>query len=142
MDYQTPEFFKPVEAASGRTYRQWLTSRAKACQSHDRNGQKCVHEPEYYRRAIHNAMKRSGGLDEYNGKPIDWMLAFQNRNEKAGSKSRRKFAAAPSIDHVTGGGNDVAICRDDTNSAKGCMTENGFYEFCASIVAHGGLKRG
>lgn len=137
MPFETPTFFVPVEAATGRTYRQWLTRRARALRDHDRGAGNHVHEVAHYRKAIDTALRRSGGVDEYNGKPIDWMLAFENRNSAIGGKQRRQFAAAPSIDHVTGGGLIVAICRDETNSAKGCMTAKGFYDFCATVVEHG-----
>jgi hypothetical protein len=65
------------------------------------------------------------------------MLAFKDRNAGRGGKKRRSFAAAPSIDHVNGGGLLVAVCRDETNTAKSCMTTKGFYDFCAAVVAHG-----
>lgn len=135
--YPTPDFFLPVEAKTGRTYAQWLTRRARALRDHDRDAGNHVHVLAHYRKAIDTALRRSGGIDEYNGKPIDWLLAFENRNGAIGGKRRRSFAAAPSIDHVTGGGLTVAVCRDETNTAKGCMTTKTFYEFCAAVVAHG-----
>ena len=104
MPFQTPNFFMPVVEKTGRTYSQWLTRRARALRDHDRDAGNHVHDLAHYRKAIDTALQRSGGIDEYNGKPIDWMLAFDNRNAGRGSKKRRSYAAAPSIDHVTGGG--------------------------------------
>jgi hypothetical protein len=128
-----PAFFAPA-LAGGRTYAQWLTGKSVALRKHDRRCGNHVHDTSSYRAAIHTAMKRSGGVDEYSGRPIDWSLAFVNRNAEAGAKNRRRFAAAPSLDHVTGGGLLIAISRDDTNSAKGCMTVAEFYAFCAAVA--------
>lgn len=137
MTFEPPEFFNAVIAKTGRTYRQWLTRRARALRDHDCDAGNHVHELAHYRAAIHTALLRSGGVDEYTGKPIDWLLAFENRNAQRGGRSRRAFAAAPSVDHVTGGGLTVAICRDETNTAKGCMTSDRFYELCVAVAAQG-----
>lgn len=79
-------------------------------------------------------MIRSGGKDEYSGKDINWRLAFTNGRSKPGAKNRRRLSAAPSLDHVNGGGLLIAITRDDTNSAKGCLTVSEFYNLCAAVV--------
>jgi len=133
MPFDTPAFFAPA-LTGGQTYAQWLSRKARALRRHDRKCGNHLHDLSSYRAAIHTAMLRSGGSDEYNRKPIDWSLAFANRNAVAGARHRRKFAAAPSLDHVTGGGLIIAIARDDTNSAKGCMTVPEFYAFCTAIA--------
>lgn len=137
MTYSTPPFFVVAEIGAGRTYLRWLAKRATALRNHDRRLGNHVHDVEFYRKALHTAMLRSGGQDEYTGEAIDWTLAFENRNVAKGAKGRRKFAAAPSVDHVTGGGNFVAICRDETNTSKGCMTANRFHQLCKAVVAKG-----
>jgi hypothetical protein len=133
LTYEMPKFFAPA-IAGGKTYDKWLKKRARALRKHDRNRENHPHTAASYEAALHTAMKRSGGVDEYSGEPIDWSLAFRNGILSKGAKHRRKFAAAPSLDHVTGGGLLIAICRDDTNTAKGCMTVSDFYAFCATIA--------
>ena len=129
-----PEFFKCAEDGNDRTYAAWLKRRAVSLRRHDKKLGKHVHPTSYYRNALDTAVRRSGGVDEYSGEPIDWSLAFDNRNATSGARARRSFGAAPSIDHINGAGLRLAICRDDTNTAKGCMTVARFYELCDKVA--------
>jgi len=135
MEYRTPQFFTVAERASGRTYKEWLEKRAQSLKRQDRTRGNHVLPISHYRKALHRAILRSEGIDEYSGREVDWSLAFTNRNEVKGAKHRRAFAAAPSVDHMTGGGAGVAICRDDTNTAKGCMTADDFRALCLAVAA-------
>ena len=135
MCFPTPTFFIESDKNIGENYTNWLTKRSKSLMRHDRKKGNTVHPIGHYRQALHTAMIRSQGFDEYSGEPINWSLAFTNRNGKVGAKSRRKFSDAPSVDHITGGGLGVAICRDDTNTAKGCMTPADLHAFCKAVAS-------
>lgn len=100
-----------------------------------------------YRRAIHQAVIRSGGVDEYTGDDLDWSLigTYNNAMSKAeGSAYKKRFRRMPSVDHVHGddhrphGVDDLRICSWELNDAKADLSWDAFVALCRKVVEFAG----
>ena len=91
--------------------------------------------------AIHQAIVKSDGLDEYTGELLDWNLisAYNNEDSKKGRRAyKKRFAKLPTVDHVgdgTGPANFV-ICGWRTNDCKNDLPREELIEFCRMVLTH------
>lgn len=144
--YALPQFLMGVITSAA--YARWLQRKAQAHVVRDRKvrGNKIAKVSEY-KRAIHDAVCASGGLDAYTGEPLAWRLMSQYNNEKS-RKGRREykagFALLPTVDHVGDGTGpaDFKICAWRTNDAKTDMKYEDFLALCHRVVlANQGMKK-
>jgi len=101
---------------------------------------------EAYKMAIHRAVVKSDGLDEYTGGTLDWSLISRFDNTEAQEGRRRykaSFALLPTVDHVGDGLGeaDFRICAWRTNDAKHDMTHEEFVELCRRVLTHYDRRR-
>lgn len=100
---------------------------------------------EIYKRAIHEAVCSSNGVDAYTGEPLAWDLIskYDNAESKLGKRIyKAQFCLLPTVDHVGDGLGraDFKICSWRTNDAKGDLSLNEFVELCHRIVAAANSK--
>lgn len=99
--YALPLFLKGH--CKDETYQRWLSRKAKTHVKRDRGRKNSSAGIEEYKRAIHDAVDKSGGKDEYTGEDLDWQLISKYNNEeseKEGRGYKKKFAGLPTVDHV------------------------------------------
>lgn len=146
MPHHAPEFV----LASGRTaddYDRWVKGRAAAHRKRDlARGQKTgltAPAHDIYERAIHDAVLRSGGADEYTGDPLDWSIIGVWSNDEAGVEGaayKRKFRRKPTVDHIHGEDgrpvalDDLRICAWEINDAKGDLSFAEFEALCRRVI--------
>ena len=123
------------------TYVRWLRRKAAAHVKRDRK--RCDYEimGEEYRLLIHEAVKRSGGLDHYTGEDLRWDLlgTYSNEDSRADrSAYKATLALLPTIDHVPGadGRYEFVICAWRTNDAKNDLSHDEFIALCRRVIAH------
>jgi hypothetical protein len=122
-------------------YVRWLRRKASAHLKRDRHRGNTVAVGAAYRLAIHAAVLRSNGVDEYTGGALRWELISQYDNDKAAVSRRhykRQFYDLPTVDHVGDGlaAPDFKICSWQVNDAKHDQTYYEFVEMCRAVVAH------
>jgi hypothetical protein len=91
--------------------------------------------------ALHEAVLRSGGSDEYTGDPLRWDLISTYDNERSRVDRRvykRGFALLPTVDHVGDGTGapDFKICSWRVNDAKNDLSYAEFLELCRAVLAY------
>jgi hypothetical protein len=96
---------------------------------------------EVYRRAIHNAVLKSGGRDAYTGEQLNWSQIGTYDNAQSRTLRRAykaSFALLPTVDHDGDGLGpaDFEICGWCTNDAKNDLTHAAFVALCRKVVAH------
>ena len=137
--YPTPAFLK--DRCRDEAYLRWLSRKAKTHVKRDRARENSSASREKYMIAIHHAIVKSGGLDEYTGEPLDWNLisVYNNEESKKGRRAyKKKFAKLPTVDHVGDGTGpaDFVICGWRTNDCKNDLPREEFIEFCRMVLAH------
>jgi len=87
-------------------YNAWLVRKARAQVKRDKKRSKKHNDAAFslsqYCKDINNAVVRSGGMDEYTGKPLDWELCRKYNNldsAKEGTAYLVKFRNLPTVDH-------------------------------------------
>lgn len=132
--YPAPMFV--VAAGVGQAkYDAWLQGRATAHRKRDLKREQKTGHPALtltaYRVAIHEAVERCKGVDEYTGDPLDWSLlgTYDNDTSKAlGAKYKRKHRHQPTVDHIHAEDgrpitlHDLRICSWEVNDAKGDLS--------------------
>lgn len=98
--YALPDFL--VGRISQEAYAQWLSRKAAA---HLRRNRKrdYLATGAAYREAIHQAVLRSAGKDDYTGEELHWQLisTYANDESKTGRHAYKAgFALLPTVDHV------------------------------------------
>lgn len=100
-----------------------------------------------YKRAIHEAVLRSQGLDEYTGEALHWHLVGTYRNKDSRAQGRRlkaKLSRLPTVDHVGDGRGETTfrICGWAVNDAKNDLSLDDFVALCERVLWHqrGGLQ--
>jgi hypothetical protein len=139
MPYELPDFLRgQIEQAK---YSSWLGKKARSHRNRDqgRGNDKATNAD--YKRAIHQAIIDSGGVDEYTGEKLHWHLigTWDNNEAKAGRRlHKEKYRFLPTIDHVGDGMGEpnFKICSYRTNDAKHMMSHDEFIAFCRLVVAH------
>ncbi len=128
-------------AVDQKVYERWLARKAAAHVKRDRKRGNNAALIEEYKRAIHEAVRISGGMDTYTGEKLQWDLISKYDNEKS-KTGRRAYKATlallPTVDHV-GDGLGVAnfrICSWRTNGAKGDLSHDDFIDLCRRVVGH------
>lgn len=137
--FERPDFLPPDIVQ--QRYEKWLRGRALAHVRRDRRRGNTRATGEEYRHAIHEAVVRSGGRDFYTGERLDWSLLGTYSNTKSASDRRKyksKFAALPTIDHVSDGLGeaDFRVCAWMTNDAKSDLSYDQFVALCRKVVHH------
>lgn len=146
MPYPAPDFVLD-SGRTGEEYERWVKGRAVAHRKRDlARGQKTGLAPPVlavYERAIHAAVLRSGGTDEYTGDPLDWSIIGVWSNEDArarGAAYKREHRSKPTIDHIHGEDgrplalDDLRICAWEMNDAKGDLSFAEFESLCRRVI--------
>lgn len=139
LKYALPDAIAPkVDQTS---YQRWLDRKARAHLIRDRRRGNTVATRESYMLAIHRAVCRSGGLDEYTGRPLRWEMisAWDNDASKKGGRAyKQSFGDLPTVDHVDAGlgEGDFAICSWRINDVKSDLDLEEFLEVCRDVLAH------
>jgi hypothetical protein len=143
--YPLPSFL--VGTISQDNYLRWLRRKASAHVKRDRLRGNSGAVREAYRVAIHRAVIESGGVDQYTGERLDWLLI--SRYDNSQSKQLRRhykssFALLPTVDHVGDGLGpaDFKICAWRTNDSKNDLSYVSFVELCRKVVDYAGVLRG
>jgi hypothetical protein len=122
--YRVPSFLNSV--LDQAPYQRWLGRKAAAHYKRDRKRGNDSCTRESYMIAIHAAVQRSTGMDEYTGLALDWALVstYDNLLSKAGGRVyKRGFGNLPTVDHVGDG-----LVRQISRSAHGeSMTQRATY---------------
>jgi hypothetical protein len=92
-------------------------------------------------RAIHEAVKSSGGNDAYTGEPLAWELisTFDNEAARQGGRDyKRTLSMLPTVDHVGDGTGpaDFVICSWRTNDCKSDLSHDDLVKFCRAVLSH------
>lgn len=125
-------------------YERWLRRKAAAHAKRDRNrGHVCSYAA--YRDAIHAAVVRSDGRDEYTGERLDWNLisTYDNEASKLGRHGyKARFALLPTVDHLVADATSASfrICGWRTNDAKHDLTFESFVSLCRAVLEHAGYR--
>jgi hypothetical protein len=126
------------------TYERWLLRKAAAHVKRDRKrGHTCADAA--YRNAIHDAVVRSGGRDDYTGELLDWKLisTYDNEASKLGRHAyKATFALLPTVDHVDSDASSASfkICGWRTNDAKHDLSVESFLALCRTVLEHAGYR--
>jgi len=141
--YPVPDFL-PIDFRQP-TYDKWLDRKAASHIRRDRNRGNTTATKATYKVAIHEAVVRCNGLDEYTGKRLHWCLvsSFDGNEAKArGREYKRDFAKLPTVDHVGDGTGDpdFKICSWSVNDAKNDLSRDEFLELCKDVLIYAGYK--
>jgi hypothetical protein len=124
-----------------KRYKLWLDRKAFAHALRDSERWDKEIKAEDYRKAIHEAVLDSNGIDSYTKEPLDWSLIGAYDNEMS-AKFRiqywKKFMFLPSVDHVDASqpGSPFKICGMRTNDCKSHLTIEELMEFAKLILKH------
>ena len=137
--YKLPSFLN--ESCTPEAYRRWLTRKARTHVKRDRARGNDSATIEEYKKAIHLAVERCGGLDEYTGRPLQWDLISRYNNDesrKRGRDYKKGFSDLPTVDHVADGLGppDFFICSWRVNDAKNDLDLNEFRQLCSEVLAY------
>jgi hypothetical protein len=137
--YPIPEFVAPYMDQA--RYQRWLGRKADSHKVRDRARGNQDASRESYMVAIHAAIVRSGGVDEYTGLPLRWDLIGTYDNQLSGSQRRvykKAHADLPTVDHVSDGNGppDFAICSWRVNDAKHDLSIEEFLVVCRQVLDH------
>lgn len=139
--YPLPAFLDGI--LDQESYERWLKRKAAAHCKRDRKRGNASISQESYRLAIHHAVVRSGGLDEYTGAELNWKLVSTYNNERSKAERRdykKGFGGLPTVDHVGDGlgAAEFKICSWRVNDAKNDLTYDEFLELCADVLRFSG----
>ena len=134
-----PEFL--AGRCTPETYYAWLETKAVTHSRRDRKRGHLSAGREAYMVAIHNAVQRSKGFDEYTGEPLAWekIKTYENAASKAGGREYKKsFWNLPTIDHCGDDltKNEFRICSLRTNDCKSDLSDDELIEFCETVLAY------
>lgn len=98
-----------------------------------------------YRTAIHDAVLRSEGKDDYTGERLDWRLisTYDNAASKLGRHAYEAgFALLPTVDHVASDATSAGfkICGWRTNDSKHDLSIESFHSLCRAVLEHAGYR--
>jgi len=121
--YALPTFLE--NRCPHEVYVRWLDRKAKAHIKRDRKRGNASDMRESYMLAIHEAVRASGGLDEYTG-------------EAGRREYKRSFALLPTVDHVGDGlaAPDFKICSWRSNDCKNDLSHEELLDFCRAVLTH------
>ncbi len=141
--YPLPAFLAKI--VSPQKYERWLHRKAAAHARRDRKRGNPTARTEEYKKAIHQAVEVSKGVDAYTAEPLEWksISKYNNEDSKRGRrKYKEQFALLPSVDHVGDGTGpaDFKICAWRTNDAKGDLPLEKFVELCRNVLKAAGNR--
>jgi len=133
-----PDFLKNTVTLP--VYKKWLVRKANAHFKRDKNRGNLIATASSYRHAIHEAVVRSKGFDEYTGRSLRWDLISQYDNAESSRNGRgykRVFYNLPTVDHVDDGLGlpSFKICSWQVNDAKHDQTFDEFLDICRAVIA-------
>ncbi len=150
-----PPTFVIHAGALADQYRRWLRGRALAHRKRDAGrGHKTGLQPpslSAYEQAIHAAVLRCGGADEYTGEPLDWSIIGVWSDEEAsarGAPYKREHRRKPTVDHQHGEDgrplalDDLRVCSWEVNDAKGDLSFEDFERLCTRVIATAAHRKG
>ena len=137
--YLFPEFL--IGRCTPEDYLKWLNGRAISHARRDRKRGHSGARREAYMIAIHAAVIRSRGVDDYTGEDLAWenINSYDNAKSKEGRRLYKKsLGMMPTVDHF---GDDLTadefrICSWRTNDCKNDLSEEELVEFCRAILAY------
>jgi len=137
--YSPPAFLG--QDCSPELYRKWLEQKTGKLYRRDtRNKRRKIPNTTRacYKKAIHEAVKKSEGKDAYTGKKLNWKLLGRYRNEKAKKEGKQKFKELPTVDHYSpkSGKLDFRICAWYVNDCKSDLTFKELLDFCKAILKY------
>lgn len=137
--YELPTFLEGL--CSRENYRHWLRWKANAHYKRDKKRLFPGATQTSWKEAIHNAVLRSGGKDEYTGHPLRWDLLRTYNNAKAksgGVAYKKEFANLPSVDHFDPSKHspDFRICAWAVNDSKSDLTIEEYLALCTTVLAY------
>lgn len=138
IKYAVPQFLESTELERDE-YVRWLHRKARSHSRRDgKRWQKKIF-PSKYKRAIHEAVLRSGGEDFYTHERLEWSLIGKYNNdeaEKKGVEYRKDLALLPTVDHEDPGAQEPVfrICGMQTNDCKSNLTVEELKEFCKKFL--------
>jgi len=145
MDHPSAVYKLPLslQGVSPEAYRRWLARTAKRQVKRDRARGNANATMKEYKQAIHRAVERCGGRDEYTGQPLRWELISRYNNDeskKRGRAYKKEFGDLPTVDHVGDGLGpaDFVVCSWRVNDAKNDLDRADFIEVCRAVLAHSG----
>jgi hypothetical protein len=138
--YKLPAFLQAV-GCTPAAYRRWLARKAATHFIRDRARGNAVATREEYKQAIHRAVERSCGRDEYTGHTLRWDLISRYNNaesKKRGRAYKKEFGDLPTVDHVNEGLGraDFKICSWRVNDAKHDLDHAEFLDVCNAVLAY------
>ncbi len=139
--YGLPDFL--VGILDQESYERWLRRKAAGHCKRDRKRGNVSISQELYRLAIHHAVVRSGGLDEYTGEKLNWQLVstYNNDQSKAERRAYKKaLGDLPTVDHVGDGmgAAEFKMCSWRVNDAKNDLTYDEFLQLCTDVLRFSG----
>jgi hypothetical protein len=142
-DYPLPSFLDG--RCTPEQYRRWVFAKAAAHHERDTGRGNTAITRQAYRRAIHQAVLDSAGVDAYTGLHLDWHLISTYDNEKSREQRRaykKGLGNLPTVDHVGDGlgAPDFKICSWRVNDAKHDLTLEEFIELCQQVLKHSGFS--
>ena len=137
--YEIPDFVKE-SGVSQKAYKTWLDHKARAHEKRDskRRPEKDI-SIEDYKKAIHEAVMLSGGIDAYTKERLAWDLISKYENTEAANQGLvyfKKFELLPTVDHEDSSARSASfkICGWRTNDCKSHLTLSELKEFCKKIL--------
>ena len=134
--YPVPAF---IGSSIAHRYADWLSRKVRPHVKRDRLRGNVTATREGYMMALHVAVVRSNGYDEYTGELLRWDLlrSYDNAKSKDGRRTYKAgFELLPTVDHVGDGTGSVEfnICAWRTNQAKADLTRDEFVELCQRVL--------
>ena len=114
-------------------YNAWLDKQSTSCKQ--RASAEKRQPISVYRQAIHSAVERSRGLDEWTGEELEWNRLNNEKSTTPGRRGHIQRARYPSVDHFLGCDSlDFRICSGVVNHAKGALDPQQFVAMCRKVV--------
>jgi len=136
-DYTMPEFLK--KQCEPEAYKTRLTRKMNTHLRRDNKRWGITATREDYKKAIHQAVIESKGMDAYTGKKLKWDLIrkYNNDESKEGkSEYKKKLGELPTVDHVRLKGEKLKfkICSWKVNDAKNDLNYKEFVKLCREVI--------
>jgi len=124
--YQRPDFLDKL--IDQQIYEKWLNRKARGHFNRDKKHDSIQSTCQEYKKAIHEAVYDSNGLDAYTGKDMKWELLA--------TFDRVRIADLPTVDHVRDAKKQPSfkICSWRVNDAKSDLTLDEFVSLCGVII--------
>ncbi len=136
LKYPKPSFI-PVTQSE---YQKWLSRKSKSIFSRSLKKDNAKMKLEDIKKEVHEAVRKSQGVDFYTGEKLDWHLIGKYDGKKAkegGLEYHRKFALLPTVDHYEDRRSPkFAVAGWVVNDAKNYLSHAEFIELCRKVLRH------